>query len=67
MTIPDPELHGIVNELAIAQKKLANIEEEVAKLKDAQDKVAVLRAKLVGMLDRSGFTEEAVDLLLAAR
>ncbi len=61
------DLHVLVDQLAIAKKKLANVEEEVAKIPPLQEEVARLRAKLFMILDKAGFTEEAVDLLLAAR
>lgn len=66
MTFPS-DLHELVDQLAIATKKLKNIQEEVDKLPPAQELVDRLRLKLVGVLDSKGFTEDAVDLLLAAR
>lgn len=61
------DLHEIVDQLAIATKKLANVEEEAAKVPGLQEEVNRIRAKLLTILGSKGFTEEAVDLLLAAR
>jgi hypothetical protein len=61
------DLHSLVDQLAIASKKLANIEEEAAKLPRAQEEVQILRDRLLTILDKHGFAEDAVDLLLAAR
>ena len=66
MTFPT-DLHVLVNQLAIAKKKLANVEEEAAKVPTFQQEVDRLRAKLLMILDKAGFTEEAIELLLAAR
>ena len=71
MTLTDPltraDLHATVDALAIATKKLANVQEEVDKLPKMQAEVDRLKGKLLTMLDKAGFTEEAVELLLAAR
>ncbi len=61
------ELHSMVESLAVATKQLKGLQAEAEKVPAAQAKVDELRAKLLGVLDRAGFTEEAVDLLLAAR
>jgi hypothetical protein len=61
------EIHGIVDQLAIAKKKLANAEEESAKVPGFQATVDHLKSKLMIILDKAGFTEEAIELLLAAR
>lgn len=65
--IPSPELHSLVDQLAIATRKLMNLQEEVAKIPQAQATVDQLRAQLLRSIEKQGFTEEAVDLLLAAR
>lgn len=61
------DLHEMVEQLTFATKKLASLQEEVAKIAPLQEKVDQLRAKLLATLDKHGFTEEAIDLLLAAR
>lgn len=66
MTFPE-DLHLLVDQLAIAKKKLANVEEEVAKVQPLKEEVDRLRLKLLMILDKVGFTEEAIELLLAAR
>jgi hypothetical protein len=66
VTFP-PDLAQVVDQLAVAKKKLVHMEEAVAKLQAAELLVNQLRARLVTMLGQHGFTEEAVDLLLAAR
>lgn len=66
MTFPS-DLHELVDKLGIATRKLSHIEEEVARLPAAQEEVARLRTKLIASLNKLGFSEEAVDLLLAAR
>jgi len=60
-------LHSLVDSLAIAKKKLANAEEEAAKVPKLQSEVDRLKSELMTNLDKVGFTEEAVELLLAAR
>jgi hypothetical protein len=71
VTFQDPalraHLHGLVDQLAIAKKKLANAEEEAAKLPALQGETNRLTSELMGTLGKLGFTEEAVELLLAAR
>lgn len=66
MTFPS-DLPNLVEQLAIAKTKLDRIEAEVAKLQAAKEEVEKLRERLLLILDQRGFTEEAVDLLLAAR
>lgn len=61
------DLHVIVDQLAIAKKKLRDLEERVAGVPALQAEVDQLQARLVIILDRAGFDEAAVDLLLAAR
>lgn len=61
------DIHSTVDALAIAKKKLAYIDEELAKRPPVQAEVEALQSKLMNMLDKLGFTEEAVTLLLAAR
>lgn len=66
MTIPS-DLASVVNDLAVAQKRVAYFEEKLAGKVAAEEDVKRLRARLLHILDQLGFPEEAVDLLLAAR
>lgn len=66
VTFPS-DLASIVNDLAVAQKKIAYYEEILGKMDAAQAEVDSLRARLLAILNERGFTEEAVALLLAAR
>ncbi len=66
MTLPD-DLHSLVDRLAVAKKKLGHAEEEVAKMKTLQTEIELLHHKLTLILDKAGFDESAIDLLLAAR
>ncbi len=71
MTITDPlfksALHTVVDMLAVAKKKLANVQEEAAKEPKLQAEVDRLTSELTTMLGKVGFDVEVVDLLLAAR
>lgn len=66
MTIPS-DLASVVNDLAVAQKKVAYYEEKLAGKAAAEADVTRLRARLLHILDQLGFPEEAAELLLAAR
>lgn len=61
------DLSKLVEKLAIASKTVKHLEGEAAKLLAARTEMERLKAELVLVLDRAGFTEDAVELLLAAR
>jgi len=60
-------LHSTVDSLAVAKKKLANAEEEAAKVQPLTLEVNRIKSELMKLIDNLGFTEEAIELLLAAR
>lgn len=66
MTYPT-DLHNIVNSLAIAKKKLANIEEEMLKIDPLQAEINELTARLAKVCTDANLPVEAINLLLAAR
>ncbi len=66
MTFPS-DLSSVVNDLAVAIKRVAYYEEKLAGLQAAEDQVRTLRARLQHILSQAGFPEETADLLLAAR
>lgn len=66
MTFPS-NLHELVEKVAIAKKKLTQLETEALKIPAAKNEFETLRAELSQILGKEGFPEETVDLLLAAR
>ncbi len=60
-------LHELVEKLAIAKKKLTQLETEALKIPLAKNEFDNLRAELVKYLETEGFPEETVELLIAAR
>lgn len=66
MTFP-PNLHELVEKLAIARKKLTQLEVEALKIPAAKNEFDTLRAELLKYLESEGFPEETVELLIAAR